>query len=146
MIPTEHIFLLIDGKGLLSRHVGGLLGIIPRLPPGGIQAVYAALRDMDVILAIRMGGIAPMGGHIDGLGVILVGRALIEGRSDPFPIFGVVIGDEGGLFSTHLLCGDREEVSLEIHRLPRLKIHVFESQILGLQGRIVPYKLTIGLQ
>ena len=87
-----------------------------------------------------------MGGHIDGLGVILVGRTLIEGRSDPLPIFGVVIGDEGGLLGTDLLCGDREEVSLEIHRFPRLQIHVFESQILGLQGRIVPYKLTVGLQ
>ena len=146
MIPAEHVFLLIDGKGLLSRHVGGLLGIIPRLPPGGVQAVYAVLRDIDVILAIRMGGFTPMRGHIDGLGVILVGRTLIEGRSDPLPIFGVVIGDEGGLLGTNLLRGDREEVSLEIHRLPRLKIHVFESQILGLQGRIVPYKLTVGLQ
>ena len=87
-----------------------------------------------------------MGGHIDGLGVILVGRTLIEGRSDPLPIFGVVIGDERGLLGTDLLRGDREKVSLKLHRLPRLQIHVFESQIFGLQGRIVPYKLTVGLQ
>lgn len=87
-----------------------------------------------------------MRGHIDGLGVISIGRTLIKGRSDPLPIFSVIIGDEGGLLGTNLLGGDREEVSLKLHRLPRLQIHVFESQIFGLQGRIVPYKLTVGLQ
>ena len=87
-----------------------------------------------------------MRGHIDGLGVILVGRALIEGRSDPMPFFDVIIRDEGRLLGTNLLCRDRKEMALKIDRLPRLQIHVFESQILGLQGRIVPYKLTVGLQ
>ena len=99
-----------------------------------------------MILAIGIGCITPMRGHIDGFGIILMGRTLIKGRTDPMPFFDVIIRDEGRLLSTNLLGGDREEVSLEIHRLPRLKIHVFESQIFGLQGRIVPYKLTVGLQ
>ena len=62
------------------------------------------------------------------------------------PFFDVIIRDEGRLLGTNLLCRDRKEMALKIDRLSRLQIHVFESQIFGLQGRIVPYKLTVGLQ
>lgn len=99
-----------------------------------------------MILAIGIGCIIPMRSHIDGFSVILMGRTLIEGRADPFPIIDVIICDEGGLLGINLLRGDRKEVSLEIGRLTRLQIHVFKSQILGLQGWIRLYKPTVGLQ